>query len=366
MKNFIALLIVAAVWSSCGSSTDKKSELADLKKQRDELNSKIEKLEAEISKEDTSKSKRKVWNVAVMELKPQQFKHYVEIQGKVDADQNVTISPEIGGTVISIHVHEGDPVMKGQMLAELDSKVMKQALEEIQTQLDLATTLFNKQKNLWDKKIGTEVQFLSAKATMEALQKRKKTTEEQIKLSFISSPINGVVDEVMIKEGQLSAPGYPAFRLVNTASLKVNGAVAESYAGHIRKGIQVILNFPDISDSVETTLSYVAKVIDPMNRTFNVEAKLGSGIDYHPNMVVVMKINDYEAADRIVIPSNTIQHNEEGDFVYVAEGKSVKRMSVKTGMVYNGHTEIIDGLKTGDQLITAGYQEVNTGDPITY
>lgn len=339
--------------------------LDSLKKEMSGLQVKIASLEEEMAKDDTSKAE-KIKTVELQVISAQTFNNYVDVQGKVDAEENVSITAEMPGTISRVLAKVGDAVTAGEVLAELDSKSLQQGLAELQNGLELATTLFEKQKNLWDQKIGTEMQYLQAKNQKESLEKRMASLQEQLRMAKIISPINGIVDAVDIKVGQATAPGVPAIRVVNMNNLKVKAEVAESYAAKVKTGNDVVVIIPDMKDTVKTKISYSAKVISPLNRTFTVTVNLDSNKEYRPNQIVVLKIVDYSNPKAFIVPVGTIQHAGEGDFIFIAEGTKVKKTKVKIGKMYNGRAEITDGLKEGDQLIVKGYQELNEGETIKY
>ena len=363
MKRTLIIPALITLIVSCAPQ-DKKAELEALKKEQAELQSKITALEAEIGKTDTTAAKTLM--VGVEPVAPQPFRNYIEIQGKVDADENVTLSAEMGGTVTKINVKVGDEVRKGQVLAETDNQAILQGMQELQTQLDLANTMYQKQKNLWDQKIGTEMQFLQAKTQKEAMEKRMATVQEQLDMTRIKSPIDGTVDAVDIKVGQITAPGMPAIRVVNFENMKVVGEVPEAYAGKVKKDNPVTVIFPDMKDTINTKVAFAARVINQLNRTFRVEIMLDSKADYNPNMITILKIADYTNEKAIVVPVSVIQKSETGDFVFVAkDGKAVKK-SVKYDRVYNGKAEITSGLEVNDKLIVSGYQDLDEGELVRF
>lgn len=366
-KLLFAAIALSVLTVACTShSGDKKAELEKLKKQQSDVQGKIEKLEAEIALSDTSKKDEKVNSVAVITLAPQPFTSYIEVQGRVDADENVTISPEAAGVVSTLNVKAGDEVTKGQVLAELDAKVIQQTISEMQNALDLANTMYDKQKTLWDQKIGSEVQYITAKNQKENITRRISTMQQQLEMTRIKSPINGTVDEVFLKLGQMASPGISAIRVVNFTNLKVKAEIPENYAAKVKKGDNSVILFPDINDSVTAKVSFSAKVISPLNRTFNVEVALDNNKDYHPNMIAILKIVDYTSKNAIVVPVGTIQHAEEGDFVFIDDSGKAKKARVTTGKIYNDKAEILSGLKEGDKLVTTGYQDLNAGELIKY
>ena len=371
MKNYLLTLVILTTLVACNQSSDKKGELEKLKAEREVLNTKITKLEAEVN--PNQQKLEKAVQVTVKKVEPAIFDHYVEIQGVVDGDQNVSVSPQMAGIVTNVYVKEGSMVKKGQILATLDAQVLKQSVEEIQTQLDMANILYEKQKNLWDKKIGSEVQFLQAKTTRESLERRIKTLQEQIDMANVVSPINGSVESVPLRVGQLASPGLPTstIRVINMSSAKISAEISENFASRIKNGNQTFVRFPDLEKEIETKLSFTSRFIDPTNRTFKVECRFDSKeIELRANMIAYVKIKDYSNESSIVLPVNIIQSNQEGKFVYVissgSSSKTAVRKKITTGMDYNGSAEITSGLNTGDQVITAGFQNLKEGTTVIF
>lgn len=365
MKNILGGIILMALLTACGGKKDAKTQLEELKKQKSELESKISELEKSLGPE--SKDSVKTLLVGAEILKAETFQTYIDVQGRVDADENVSISSEIPGTITKINVKAGDEVSKGQVLAETDARAIQQSIADLQINAELVNQIYEKQKALWDQKIGTEVQFLQAKTQKESMEKKMATLQEQLRMTKIISPINGTVDAVDLKVGQLVAPGMPAMRVINFNNLKVKADLAESYASRVKKGDQAIIFFPDMKDSVMAKISYAARAINLMNRTFMVEILLDNKKEYHPNMVTKLKINDYTSAKPvIVIPVKMIQKQSGNQqFVWVAENGKAKRQLIKTGKEYNGKAEVVEGLKENDVLITEGFEGLNDGQALT-
>ena len=370
MKNFFSLIFIAATIVSCSNAPagDKRAELDALKKEQAELKSKIAKLEEELSKGDSTRSKVKI--VSATEMLPQVFNHFIEVQAKVEGDEDVTLSAEMPGTVTSVLVKPGDKVSKGQVLATLDDRAIHQQLDAMKANVDMAVTMFNRQKNLWDQKIGSEVQFIQAKTQKESIEKQYASLQEQWDMTRIKSPINGTVDLVNIKVGSAVAPGLTSMRVVNLSNMKVKAEIAESYISKVKKGNDVIIYFPDMGKEINTKLGYSGQAINPLNRTFNVEIRLDSKAgEFHPNQVAILKIADYTSSNVYVVPVGAVQKSSDGEFVYVAStqnGKTIaKRKTVTSGLTYNGFAEIRTGLEPGDKVITVGYQNVIEGDFIS-
>jgi len=369
MKTNIITGIICVLLFAC-SGGGKQAQLEKLKKEHDKISDQIKQLEEEIAKDKTLDS-TKIVNVEFTTVKPQEFSHYIEVQGKVDGEDNVGVSPKSMGVVNEIFVKEGDAVKKGQVLAQIDDAVMRQSLNEVQTQLDFATSLYNKQKTLWDQKIGSEVQYLNAKTNKEALERRKSTLIDQIDMSKIKSPINGTVEDIPIKIGQSVAPGLPVFKVINFSKINVFADVAEAYSAKIKKGDEVIVAFPDLQTEVKATLDFSSKFISPVNRTFAIKIKLdGNKIDYRANMIAIIKIRDYFNPKSIVLPINSIQNESAGKFVYVVKEdkgkKTARKQQIKTGQSYNGLVEVTEGITENDKLITTGYQMLEDGSLIKF
>lgn len=356
---FIATTIVLA---SCGEKTESLSELkskqAELKTQLSELSTKIAKLEGD--------SAKKFILVEAHTVIPVIFKTFINVQGRVDAEESVSLASEIPGTITKINVKAGDVVSKGQILAETDARVLQQSISDLQTNAELVNQLYEKQKNLWDQKIGTEIQFLQAKAQQESMNKKLGTLQEQVRMTKIISPINGTIDAVDIKLGQLTAPGMPAIRVINFNNLKIKADLSESYSMKVHKGNEVFVKFPDSDDSLTASISYSSRTISTLNRTFGIEINLDNKKEFHPNQIAILSINDYKSEKPVItIPLNYIQKDLKGThFVLVAEGKKAVKHNVVLGKDYKGVAEIKEGISETDLLITSGYDGLNEGDAI--
>lgn len=364
IKNTVMTALLTLILVACGGSKDPKAELDKLKKEREALETKIALLEEEVAKTDTTSSENAV-EVMGAPLTTSIFKSYIEVQGRVDADESVSITTEMPGTITRINVRVGDRVSRGQVLAETDTRAQSQQLAALQASMSLVNQMFEKQKNLWDQKIGTEVQFLQMKTAKEGLEASVSAVQEQIRMGKIISPIDGTVDLVNLKMGQAVAPGMGVINVVNFSNLKVKADVAESYAARVKNNNDVLVYFPDMNDSVIGKIHYASRAINAMTRTFAVEMLLDGKSEYHPNTVAKLKINDYQSAEPvIVLPVKYIQKGTDTKYVLVAENGIAVKKQVKTGREYAGLSEITEGLKPGEMLITLGYDLVNEGDKV--
>ncbi len=369
------LFATIAMIAACGGGNTletKKKEIEKLKSEQADINSRIKTLEEEIAAiGDTVKTNDRTKLVAITQINPGVFEHYIDVQGRIDGDENTTISARAMGPVVKVYVKTGMQVKAGQVLAELDGEIVRTQIADLKLNWNFVNDVYNKQKALWEKQVGSEMQYLTAKNNKENLEQKLATLNEQLDMYKIKSPINGAVDEVFIKIGQSVAPGLPCFRVVNFNNLKVKADVAETYAQAIKEGNEVVLLFPDINNrEIRSTISFTAKVINPMSRTFTIEAKLPADHAYIPNMITVLKVIDYKSENAIVVPVNTVQNSDGKSHVFVLvtkDGKSfAEKRTVLVGRTYNDKAELLSGVNKGDLLITTGYQDLNNNEVIKY
>jgi RND family efflux transporter MFP subunit len=364
--NLTLVLVVAAIVAACSSAPkDKQTQLDELKKQQKEIADKIKKLEAEVPANPSTvavKSK----DVATSELKPGPFNYVLQTQGGVEAEENIVISAKTPGILTGVYVKEGQQVTQGQVLAQVDNSLIIKGIEELKSSLELATTVYDRQKSLWDQKIGTEIQYLTAKNNKESLEKKLATLNEQNDMSRIKSSINGTVEEVMAKVGENTAPGMPAFRVIGSHNLKVIANVSEAYISQIKLGNTSQVDFMDQGKGFDGRISFVGKNIDPLSRTFSVEIPVPAGTVARPNMSTTVKIIFNTIPAALSVPVNLVQTINNQKVVYVAEdsnGQMVARKRVvEVGGIYSNMAEIKSGLKAGDKIITFGYQGLNDGE----
>jgi len=367
-SSILPILATVILLVACGSpSKDKSEQLAELKAQQTALTSQISALEKQMLAENPGSVTRRAKEVVVIDLTPRPFDYYIKTQGKVEAIDNILVSAKTMGIVTQVLVREGDVVSKGQTLAQIDNSLTLRSIEEVKSSLDLAITFYNRQKNLWDQKIGTEVQYLQAKNNKESLERRLATLNEQLDMARIKSPINGSVDAIDVKIGQNAAPGAPAFRVVSSNRLKFTSNVSEAYLSKVKNGNKVQIGFSDLDRTVNGQVTFVGKAIDQLSRTFPVEVELSSSNDFRPNMLGEIKLIFHSEPAALVVPVNVVQDINGEKVVYTAEmieGKMVaKRNAIKVLGVY-GNLAQVNTLKKGDKIITVGYQGLNDGELI--
>lgn len=385
MKNLIYILIAAVALSSCGdgkvSSIEdlitqgdleairtKKSELSE---QQKALDSQLQKLDSAIS---TFKGNEKLPLVTTIAAKAEKFVHFLELQGDVKTKQNVLIYPEMPGTLQRVYVIEGQRVSKGQLLASIDDGGMGSQVSQLKTQAELAKTTFDRQERLWEQKIGSEIQYLQAKANYEATENAVKQAQSQLGKSTIRAPFSGIIDDVIKDQGTVVSPGpgSEVFRIVNLSNMYIEVDVPESYLGGIQKGKEAIVYFPILGDSITSIIRQTGNFINPSNRAFTVEIPVTNKKgNIKPNLTAKVSLNDYTSENAITILQSIISENAEGEqYVYIATKTDkenvavVNRQIIETGKTQGSMVEVLSGVSDGDQLVKEGARSVKDGQNV--
>jgi RND family efflux transporter MFP subunit len=380
----ILLLPIILVLVSCGGGNEKDvdtligekdvkaltEKVEALKAERTELTAEIKKLSDAI--EEINPTKKKTL-ITLFAAKDTIFNHYLEIQGSVDTKKNIVITPESSGILKQVFVKEGQRVSKGQILARIDDNGLTQQISQLQIQADLAKTTYDRQKRLWDQKIGSEIQFLQAKSAYEAQQKAVDQLQVLLGKTAVRAPFSGVIDDVISEQGSVVAQGQSQIiRIVNLRDMYIEAVIPEKYLTQVTKGKNVEVFFPVLGETLTTKIRQAADFIDPNNRTFKVEIAVpNKDGNIKPNLTAKLKINDYTNPKAILIPQSVISENAEGEqYVYLADSlqgntAKAKRTFIKTGKTQGDFIEVVDGLKDGDAIVDEGARSVNNGQEVT-
>jgi RND family efflux transporter MFP subunit len=384
MKNvskLISAAVLLLILSACGSSskeekgslTNKKAKLAKLQADRDKIDGQIKSLEDDIAKIDTSSALNKGKLVAAIPISEQNFEHYIDLQGHVDADNVSYVTPRGGpAQVKALYIKKGDAVKKGQLLAKLDDVVQVRQLQQLKTQLAYAQDIYKRQKNLWDQGIGTEMQLKNAENSVNSLNDQINTAVAAWEMSNVRSDVSGTVDQLNLKVGETftgMAGTTPQIMIVNSSALKVVTEVPENYLGKISKGTPVNILLPDVNVQFNSAISLMNQTIGLNSRSVVTEAKIPYNPNVHINQVAQVRIKDYQNPHAIVVPLTVLQTDEKGKYVYVMEtenGKKIARKkAIQAGEIYGENIEVKQGLKVGDQVITEGFQSLYDGQVVT-
>lgn len=362
---FILLCTVALLWS-CQSKETIPTDVEGLKtlvkaksKEYKELGKEIEDLEARILKLEPPKEKSKK-HVTSFVLEPEVFKSFTELQGNVVSSEAAMLSAEMGGRITSLTLNEGDYIRRGQVVGTIDMESVKKSVQELETALDLAQSVYERQQRLWNQQIGSEIQYLQAKNNKERLEKSLATAKSQLAKESIVSPLSGYVERKFLKGGEITGPGTPIASIINTSTVKAVVDVPENMIKDVRRGASVTLEFPALNTTRKARINKIGRSINPANRTFPVEINLSNpkGI-LKPNLMVLTKLNNQTIKNALLIPTELVQQDVSGkNYVYtIAEGEEgtyAQKNIVETGDFYNGKVLITSGLSAGDPIINVG------------
>lgn len=363
-------LVMLAVVMLAACSQDKSKKLIELKKKQQALTEEIAALEKEIAMDGKDSSNIEDGVLVKTEIvSPRYFTHSIEIQGALDGDENVKVYPEGQGVVTQVLVKMGSNVGKGQVIARLDDKALRKNMKQTETQYRLACDLYERQKNLWEQKIGSEVQFLQARTQKEALESGLAAIRDQLSYQLIKSPISGTIEDLPLKVGMAASPAMPVATVINFSSNKIVADVAEAYNKSISAGDSVAIWFPDLKTEVRSTISTASKYINPVNRSFRVEVKLPANMkNLKANMIAVLRIIDYKNKSALVVPVSLVQNDSKGAYLYVVNDggkiKTAHKRYITQGMTYNGVVEVVSGLNAGDNIVTVGQLGLSEGAKI--
>lgn len=346
-----------------------KAKRAELTQQQRDLRDEIDRLNEYIDQHENTD--RPVL-VTAEKVKDTLFRHFVEVQGNIDTDQNIVLNGEFSGVLLDVYVKEGQHVSKGQRLARIDDGGMASQVAQQEAQLALAKTTFERQERLWKEKVGSEIQFLQAQTNYQAARKANEQLQSQLRKTYITAPFGGIIDDVMADPGQLIVPGQtPVIRLVNLNNMYVKASIPENYLKSIKTGTEVFVNLKSIGEEFKGKISQVSNYINPNNRSFDIRVDIPNkdGL-VKPNLIATVRINDYTSVGAVVVPENVIQQNSVGEnlaFVYKPLNDSVgeaKRTVVKTGHSYGNRVEILSGIEKDDMLIIEGARSLRDGQKV--
>jgi len=385
MKHTFTLLILVLVLASCGGDKKKNSvesvlqsnnlenirkKRADLVNEQQVLQSKIKQLDDAISKIDTVKN---VPLITTFTAKQEVFKHMLEIQGNVTTKNLLVITPEYNGILTNVYVKEGQKVRKGQILAKIDDGGLSQQVAQMQIQADLAKTTFERQERLWEQNIGSEIQYLQAKSTYESQIEAVNQLKQQIAKTTVRAPFSGTIDDVITEQGSVVGAGQtPLMRIVNLRDMYIETDIPESYISNVTKGKQVTVEFPVLGKTIETEVRQAGDFINSANRTFKVKIDIpNQDKSIKPNLTAKLKINDYTNEKALLVPQSIISENAQGEqYVYVVNSKNgneegiANRVIIKTGKTQGDVIEVLEGIKSGAEIIQEGARSVKDGQVV--
>ena len=384
MKNIYLVLFTALFLASCAEQKDASlatilasNDLKQIKAKKSDIDLRQQALTLDLKKIndklDSLDKDKNVPLITTLKVKEQVFTHFIELQGNVKTKQNVLVYPEMPGILKSVLVKEGQRVVQGQILATIDDGGMSQQLAQLETNVQLAKTTFERQQRLWEQKIGSEIQFLQTKTAFESQKSAVSQLKQQLEKSIVTAPFSGIIDAVFKEKGVVVAPGQGSeiFRIVNLSNMYIETEVPETYIRSITKNKTVEVNFPILNQTMQSKIRQVGNFINPNNRSFKIEIAVpNSNGNIKPNLTARLKLNDYTNPKAILIPQSIISENAEGaQFVYVVIDKKdqkaiAKRLIIETGKTQGDLIEVVKNLAADAEIIIEGARSVNNGQVV--
>lgn len=366
-KNTLFLFVLGlTILFSC-SQTDldkKKNELKELETKIATLKEEASNLKKEIFELDPTSAPEKAELVTFINIEPTEFRKYIEAQGTTYSDKNINVTSDMGGLVTKINVEIGQFVQQGKVMIELDNQVLKQQLQEVQTNLRLAKDVYEKRERLWEQNIGSEIEYLQAKNNYESLEASERTLNTQMSKTAVKAPISGYVDNIHVRLGEMVSPGTPAVQVVNLSKMEVRADLAETHLKALKEADEIDIEIPVLGLIKTAKITSVGKTVNPNNRTFRVIAQVNnSDSRIKPNLLAKIKINEVSIEDAITIPARLLQESSKGYFVFTASKDEegfyrAKRSKIEIGPAYGGKIVVLEGLEDGEKLIDMGYRSV--------
>jgi membrane fusion protein (multidrug efflux system) len=375
MKRLVIIFtLFGMVFSACGGNktnttpkdaAEARKLIGDKKNTLKQIETEIAELEQLLAKLDTTTKVEKKVLVTIQNLAKKPFFHYVEVQANVaTAEDPALASSETGGRIVELKVKEGDYVQKGELIAKVNLESIQKSIDELSKSMELAQDIFQRQEKLWKQNIGSEVQYLQSKNQVESLQKTKERLEFELKKADVFAPASGTVEMVMLKSGEMCGPGSPIVQILNSSSLKIVANVPEIYLPVIKRGDALKVTFPALGKEQTARVSAIGRLINPGNRTFEVEATVSNeGGLVKPNLLATVFIQDYAQKEAIVVPAELLMQDVSGqNFLMVKSGDKAAKKIVTIGKSYQNETEVLSGLVGDEQILLKGARQATEGD----
>jgi len=372
IKPIIAVAAIALLMASCGGP-EISADLKTLEEKKAGIQDTLDLFkdrmaEVELAIAALNNDTIEYLNVSSYTVAQKTFDHYFIVQGNIETDNAVMIHPETQGLISKILVKEGQTVNKGQTLLTIDTSVLRKNIQEVETSYELAKDIFERQKRLWEQKIGSEVQYLEAKNRKESLEATLSTLRTQAGMGSVKSPFTGVVDEIFSRVGEMGTPAQPLVRVVSLNQMYVTSQVSENYSSSVVKDMKVRVIVPG-TDTINSSIERVGQFINPENRTFEVLVNVNNQSTLKPNMYAALEINDIHMDSVVVVPSSMIQQDAQNrEFLYTLskQGKQMKvnKSLIQTGPSYDAETVVLSGLNGGDQIVDKGSRKVIDGQVV--
>ena len=369
----LSLILLLSCNSSRNSSINdliNKGDLETLKKKKKEYVDLMNDLRLDLNEINNCimllDENEQIQVISKFNVSEKEFTTYVELQANLKSRKNVVILSEFQGALKNLFVREGQLVKKGELLAEINDSGLKEQLDQMLIQANYTKDNFDRVKRLWEKNIGSEMQFLKAKSDFETNNKMVEQIRDQLSKTKIYAPFDGEIDEIISNLGSSLVPGSSILRVVNLDIIYAEAQVPEKYVSSIELGTEALVSIPLLNKEVTSKIVQSGNFINPNNRTFRVEAPVeNKDKRIKQNLNARIKIKNYSNIKALVVPLRVIREDASGrPFIYKLAETDKKdilltvKIFVETGANNDEEIEITKGLSIGDIIVLEGANNV--------
>lgn len=386
MKQLSIIILGSIFWMACSApepttldeftmeyfeSLDIKEQKAKLLDFKNDIKSgelKIQQFEKVIAKVDpnfTGKREVKPKLVSAIPVEKKDFETFTEVTGNVTSIDDIRLSAETAGQIIDLYIREGQYVKTGDLMLKVDDNIIQKNIAELSTQLELARTVYQKRKNLWDQNIGSEIEFIQSRTNVEALEKQIETVNASIAKYTQYATASGMIENLYVNKGEMVSPGSPIADVINLSKVKVEAELTETYLSKVKEGDYVTISVPTSNYERRSRILDISTRINPGSRTFKIEMDVSNPSGkLKPNSLAYVKLRDFFVKDAVVVPTNLIQYELDETYVYIMEDMIAKKVLVETGESFETETIITSGLQGNETLVNKGYNDVVDGQKL--
>jgi len=286
----------------------------------------------------------------VIEVTRRSFPSRIDVIGTTASDQRIHISAQISAIVQKVHVQAGEQVNKGQLLFTMDARELNEQLAAVEAQLNQAKTEFERITRLHEKEAATQQNLISADAAYQSAKANTERVRVMLTYTRIASPIDGVVAERMVEEGDLAGPGQALLSIYNPGNIRLEVPVPVRLIEKFSEGAVLEIELDHPAGIYTGVVTEIVGEINPTSRTRLVKLTIGSESgNLLPGSFGRVWVED-DPRPGIRIPSAAIIRVGQLEMVQFVDGNRISRRLVKTGSVVGDQIEILSGLNDGDRI----------------
>lgn len=313
--------------------------------------------------------------VSTRRAEEQTWERTLNAVASVVSAKGVSLANEVPGVVLALHFDSGDVVKQGQVLVELDSRVERAQLAAVNARLELANTSLARSQSLVERGVVAQATVDADQATFKSLTAEQAGLQAQIQKKTIRAPFAGKLGLRQINLGQYLSPGTTIAVLESPGADYVDFTLPQEHLAVVVSGMKVRASEPGSkSPPVEGSISAVDPTIDPATRSIRVRANFPQQkLALRPGMFLRVSLILPEERKVVSIPATAVVHASYGDSVFAVEQKPgpdgkphpvARQKFVKLGEARGDFVSVLEGVKPGEEVVTAGAFKLRNGLPL--